>query len=114
MDRVNFLLNTMEMIPQADVLASLRLFAREVMPAFRDAKAVNGGPRAGALMPLVRRARARPRISARLATLRDLDTEPWALPRREILQLAFEVPRVTHALLPRAMHPAIPPYVTFT
>jgi len=41
-DRVNFLLNTMEIIPQADVLASLQLFAREVMPAFRDAKAGNG------------------------------------------------------------------------
>jgi alkanesulfonate monooxygenase SsuD/methylene tetrahydromethanopterin reductase-like flavin-dependent oxidoreductase (luciferase family) len=37
-DRVNFLLNTMEVIPQADVLASLRLFAREVMPAFRETK----------------------------------------------------------------------------
>jgi alkanesulfonate monooxygenase SsuD/methylene tetrahydromethanopterin reductase-like flavin-dependent oxidoreductase (luciferase family) len=41
-DRVNFLLNTMEIIPQADVLDSLRLFAQEVMPAFRDAKAANG------------------------------------------------------------------------
>jgi alkanesulfonate monooxygenase SsuD/methylene tetrahydromethanopterin reductase-like flavin-dependent oxidoreductase (luciferase family) len=34
-DRVNFLLNANETIPQADVLASLRLFAREVMPAFK-------------------------------------------------------------------------------
>ena len=34
-DRVNFLLNANEVIPQADVLASLRLFAREVMPALR-------------------------------------------------------------------------------
>jgi hypothetical protein len=48
----------------------------------------------------------------RLPTLRDLDTETWTLPGAEILQLAFEVPRATHALLPRAMHPAIPPYVT--
>jgi len=38
-DRVNFLLNTNETIPQQDVLASLRLFAKEVMPAFSDAKA---------------------------------------------------------------------------
>jgi alkanesulfonate monooxygenase SsuD/methylene tetrahydromethanopterin reductase-like flavin-dependent oxidoreductase (luciferase family) len=37
-DRVNFLLNTMEVIPQADVLASLRLFAKEVMPAFNGSK----------------------------------------------------------------------------
>jgi hypothetical protein len=39
---VNFLLNTVEVIPQADVLASLRLFAREVMPAFADRKVANG------------------------------------------------------------------------
>ena len=52
------------------------------------------------------------RAAPRLATLRDLDTEPWTLPQAEILQLAFEVPRATQALLPRAMHPAIPPYVT--
>ena len=41
-DRVNFLLNTVEIIPQADVLASLRLFAREVMPAFAESKPGNG------------------------------------------------------------------------
>jgi hypothetical protein len=52
------------------------------------------------------------RAAPRLATLRDLDAEPWTLPQAEILQLAFEVPRATQALLPRAMHPAIPPYVT--
>ena len=49
------------------------------------------------------------RAAPRLATLRDLDTEPWTLTQAEILQLAFEVPRATQALLPRAMHPAIPP-----
>jgi hypothetical protein len=32
-DRMVFLLNTGETIPQADVLASLRLFAKEVIPA---------------------------------------------------------------------------------
>jgi hypothetical protein len=32
---INFLLNAMEMVPQAAVLASLDLFAREVMPRFR-------------------------------------------------------------------------------
>src|SRR5439155_1527908 len=37
-DRVNFLVNTAESIPQAEVLASLRLFAREVMPAFNGGK----------------------------------------------------------------------------
>jgi alkanesulfonate monooxygenase SsuD/methylene tetrahydromethanopterin reductase-like flavin-dependent oxidoreductase (luciferase family) len=33
-DQINFFLNAMEVIPQEKVLASLRLFAREVMPAF--------------------------------------------------------------------------------
>jgi hypothetical protein len=48
----------------------------------------------------------------RLATMPDLDTEAWSLPGAEIMQLAFEVPRATESLLPRAMHPAIPPYAT--
>jgi hypothetical protein len=34
-DAINFIVNTVETIPQAEVLASLRLFAAEVMPAFR-------------------------------------------------------------------------------
>ena len=45
-DRVNFLLNAAEIIPQAQVLDSLRLFAKEVMPAFADSqpqRAVAGG-----------------------------------------------------------------------
>ena len=41
------------------------------------------------------------------------DTEAWALPRADILQLAWEVSPATRALLPRAMHPAVPSYVTF-
>jgi len=35
-DRVNFVLNTVETIPQEQVLDSLRLFAKEVMPAFAE------------------------------------------------------------------------------
>ena len=35
-DSINFIVNCVETIPQQDVLASLRLFAREVMPQFRD------------------------------------------------------------------------------
>jgi alkanesulfonate monooxygenase SsuD/methylene tetrahydromethanopterin reductase-like flavin-dependent oxidoreductase (luciferase family) len=35
-DQINFFLNAMEVIPQEKVLASLRLFAREVMPAFGE------------------------------------------------------------------------------
>src|SRR5690606_27196124 len=36
---VNFLLNALETIPQQKVLDSMRLFAREVMPHFRDHRA---------------------------------------------------------------------------
>lgn len=47
-----------------------------------------------------------------LPTLADLDTESWALPRAETMQLQIEVPRAsTEGLLPRAMHPALPSYV---
>jgi alkanesulfonate monooxygenase SsuD/methylene tetrahydromethanopterin reductase-like flavin-dependent oxidoreductase (luciferase family) len=35
-DGINFLLNGLETIPQQEVLASLRLFAEEVMPHFRE------------------------------------------------------------------------------
>jgi hypothetical protein len=45
-DRVNFLLNAAEIIPQAQVLDSLRLFAKEVMPAFAESRlqaAMGGG-----------------------------------------------------------------------
>jgi hypothetical protein len=35
-DRVNFLLNCLETIPQQEVLDSLRLFAKEVMPKFAE------------------------------------------------------------------------------
>jgi hypothetical protein len=35
-DCVNFVLNVLEVVPQEQVLYSLRLFAREVMPNFKD------------------------------------------------------------------------------
>ena len=35
-DLVNFILNANEMIPQEQVLESLRVFGREVMPAFAE------------------------------------------------------------------------------
>jgi len=49
-------------------------------------------------------------VAARLPRLADLDTEAWSLPKAETLQLAFEVPTDTWALLPKAMHPAVPAY----
>ncbi|MEX2227632.1 MAG: LLM class flavin-dependent oxidoreductase [Dehalococcoidia bacterium] len=38
-DRINFLLNAVETVPQEQVLASMRLFAKEVMPKFAPATA---------------------------------------------------------------------------
>ena len=38
-DRINFLLNAAETVPQDEVLASLRLFAKEVMPKFQPVAA---------------------------------------------------------------------------
>jgi len=35
-DQINFLLNASEVLSQDQVLASLRLFAKEVMPLFED------------------------------------------------------------------------------
>ena len=52
-------------------------------------------------------------IAGELPRLRDLDTEAWELPKAEILQLACEIADGSRALLPRALHPAIPEYVTF-
>lgn len=50
--------------------------------------------------------------AAALPTLANLDTEAWALPRAEMMQLLIEVPRSsTDGLLPKAMHPALPSYV---
>jgi hypothetical protein len=38
-DRINFLLNALESAPQQQVLDSMRLFAKEVMPAFQQGAA---------------------------------------------------------------------------
>ncbi len=49
-DRVNFLLNALETVPQQKVLDSLRLFAKEVMPHFQGASD-SAGRRRRPLMP---------------------------------------------------------------
>ncbi len=46
-DRINFLLNCLETVPQEEVLASLRLFAREVMPHFRQPESRAAGSALG-------------------------------------------------------------------
>lgn len=51
-------------------------------------------------------------VESRLPRIPHLEAEAWTLPKAEILQLAWEVDDGTRALLPRAMHPAIPPYAT--
>jgi Acetoacetate decarboxylase (ADC) len=52
-------------------------------------------------------------VAGGLPAMKGLDTEAWDLPKAEILQLACEVADGTRVLLPRALHPAIPEYVTF-
>jgi len=52
-------------------------------------------------------------IAGELPQMRNLDTEAWELPNAEILQLACEIADGSRVLLPRALHPAIPDYVTF-
>jgi len=52
-------------------------------------------------------------IAEELPRLRDLDTEAWELPKAEILQVSCEIADGSRVLLPRALHPAIPEYVTF-
>jgi alkanesulfonate monooxygenase SsuD/methylene tetrahydromethanopterin reductase-like flavin-dependent oxidoreductase (luciferase family) len=41
-DAINFIINTAEVLPQPDVVASLRLFAREVMPRFEGVRGSKG------------------------------------------------------------------------
>jgi hypothetical protein len=48
-----------------------------------------------------------------LPVMPDFDTDPWELPGAELLYLAFEVKASgIDPLLPRALHPAVPRYVT--
>lgn len=54
-------------------------------------------------------------VAPRLPTLPDLDTEAWPLPGAETMQLLLETPRsASDALLPKAMHPAVPAYLAIT
>lgn len=54
-------------------------------------------------------------IAPRLPTLPDLDTHAWTLPGAETMQLLMETQRArADALLPKAMHPAVPAYLAFT
>src|SRR5216683_651832 len=52
-------------------------------------------------------------VLPRLPEMRAFETEPWELPGADILHIAFEVAQeAADASLPRAMHPAVPRYVT--
>lgn len=54
-------------------------------------------------------------VAARAPLLHGFDTEVWELKEAEILQAIFEVAEgPAEALLPPALHPSIPPYVTFS
>ena len=106
-DRVNFLLNAMEVDPAGGRARQPAALRQGGHARVRGRQA--GRQRAGRerLMPTFGTLELT-RVVDRLPTMRDLDTEAWPLPGAEILQLAFEVPRATESLLPRAMHPAIP------
>jgi hypothetical protein len=51
-------------------------------------------------------------VAGRLPAMPHPDTEAWELPQADMLQLAWETSRIVDPLLPRAMHPAVPRYVT--
>ena len=54
-----------------------------------------------------------PAVLQELPAMPDFDTAPWDLPGAELLYLAYEVQAsVIDPLLPRALHPAVPRYVT--
>src|SRR5206468_8018027 len=52
-------------------------------------------------------------VLSRLPEMRDFEAAPWELPGVDILHLSFEVGQAAaDALLPRAMHPSVPRYMT--
>lgn len=52
-------------------------------------------------------------VSQEVPEMPDFETDPWDLPGAEFLYLAFEVEAgVVDPLLPTALHPAVPRYVT--
>src|SRR5262245_15912673 len=52
-------------------------------------------------------------VLSRLPEMRDFEADAWELPGAEILHLSFEVGQAAaDAVLPRAMHPAVPRSVT--
>jgi alkanesulfonate monooxygenase SsuD/methylene tetrahydromethanopterin reductase-like flavin-dependent oxidoreductase (luciferase family) len=62
-DQINFILNALEIIPQDEVMASLRLFGREVMPHFQGKTVVV----AGAVADAGTKAKAKSKKAARPA-----------------------------------------------
>jgi hypothetical protein len=52
---------------------------------------------------------------ARAAQMTGFDTEPWELKNAEILQVSYEIVEgPAEELIPPALHPSIPPYVTLS
>lgn len=54
-----------------------------------------------------------PTVAPRAPRLAGFDTEAWMLPQAEIVQLSWEIRGDAMRLLPKALHPAIPQYMTF-
>lgn len=54
------------------------------------------------------------RLAAGTALVERLDTEPWPLPQAEVFQALYELDEANLlSLLPRALHPTIPPMISF-
>ena len=110
-DRVNFLLNALETVPQEQVLNSLRLFAKHVMPHFQDERRRQRPRREVALMPAFGKTATFARSPR--GNINGYKTEALDAQGRADPELHRDRQRPVDDLMPVTMHPAIPAYAMF-